>query len=121
MEPVRQKSEDDSIAFGISSKGIRVRTTHLPGNDPERIDVAGRRTFGANEPEALRVNQFRGSAMEEPVDADPRHCGWNRGRCEAGNTDTSTIADENVSLDEHERTTEMCAEDLKVLTILRLP
>ena len=80
-----------------------MHSSHLPGDDPERVDVAGLRNFGANNSEALRVDQFRGCAMEEPIDVYPRQVGWNRGCSKAGNTDMSTSVYEDVRLGGRER------------------
>lgn len=111
MELARQNPENDSIAFTISSRRIHVYSTHLPGNDPERVDIAGLCMFCANKPEALRINQFRGSTVEEPIDVNPWHGGWNRGRSEASNTNMSISVDEDVGLDERERMIKIWEEE----------
>ena len=80
-----------------------VHATYLPGNDPERVDVVGLRTFGTNKSEVLRVNHFRDSTTEKPVDIRPRDGGWNGSCTKASNTDASTGIDEDVSLDKRER------------------
>lgn len=41
-------------------------STRPQGDDSERVGVTSPRNFGANESEALRVDQFRSGAVEEP-------------------------------------------------------
>ena len=111
MGLVQQKPKNGSVEFRVLSRRTHTITTHLPGDDPERVGVASLRTFGINKPEVLRVNQFRGSAVEESIDADPRHGGWNGSHTEAGNMDTSTSINEDVSLDKCERRTKTRVEE----------
>lgn len=79
-------------------------STHLPSDDPECVDVAGLCTFGANKPEALRVNQLWSGTVEEPVNVDPRHGRWNRSCSKAGYADAPIGVDEDVLLGDRERT-----------------
>ena len=102
MELAQRKPGNGSIAFRISSRRIHVHSTHLPGDDPERADVASLRAFGANKLGKLRVNQFGSSIEEEPIDVDPRHSEWNRGRSKASDAGMSVSADENVGLGKRE-------------------
>ena len=102
MELVQRKPENVSITVGILSRIIHAHPTHLPCDDPERVNVACLRDFGARKSEALRVDQFGGSTVEELIDVYPWQGGRNRGCSEAGNTDMSTSVDEDVGLDEYE-------------------
>ena len=79
-----------------------MRFTHLPGNDPERVDVACLRTFNPIKPETLGVNQFRGCTVEEPINVYPWHCGWDRSHSKTRDMGVSISVDEDVSLDECE-------------------
>lgn len=88
-----------------------MHSTHLPCNDPERIDVVSHRTFGVRRSEALSVNQFSGSVVEGPIDVHPRHGEWNRNCSKTGKADASTSVDEDVFLDERERVTKVYEEE----------
>lgn len=77
MELVRRKPGNDPIELETLFRRVYVHYTHLPDNDPKGVDVAGLRAFGTNKPEALRVDQFRGSTVEEPIYVCPQHDRWN--------------------------------------------
>jgi len=93
--------------------------THLPCNDPERIDVPSFCTFCPNKPEALRVNQLGGSAVEKSIDFRPWAGGWSRNCSKAGKADMPATVNEDVCLDNREPMTE--GGKRMVRTILRFP
>ena len=92
-----------SLSFSASSRGTHVYPTHLPSNDPKRVDVAGICILSSNKPDALWVNQFRGSAMEKPIGVHHWCSGCSSCCSKTGNADVSASIDEDVSLDEGER------------------
>jgi hypothetical protein len=59
----------------------------------------------------LRVDQLRGSTVEEPIDVYPRHDGWNGSCPKASNTDVSVSVDEDVGLGERECVTRVWVEE----------
>jgi len=50
-------------------------STHLPGQDAKRVHVTCWGSSGVGQPGASRVNQFRGSAVKEPINIYPWHDG----------------------------------------------
>ena len=59
----------------------------------------------------MRVDQFWGSAAEEPIDVHPQRGGWSRNCPKAGDSDVSIAIDEDVRLDKHERIIKVWGED----------
>ena len=75
-----------------------MKSTYLPSDGPEGVDVACLCTLGIGEPKTLRVEKLRSSAIEEPANVDPRRAVQNRDRSEASNMDASTGVDEDILL-----------------------
>ena len=90
----------DSLSAGHS------HWTRLPSQDPKRIHVAVLGGSSVGQSKALRINEFGSSAMEEPVDVHPRHSGWENGRSETCDADTSRSIYEDICLGEYENKTE---------------
>ena len=58
------------------------------------------------------MNQFRSGAVEEPIDVQPGRGGWNESypkTCDAG---MSTNINQDISLDERQRVTNMWVEEM---------
>ena len=85
---------------------IYMPSTHLISQNPKRVYVTGRRSSGVCQSEAFRVNQFWGSAMEEPINVHPWRGGRNKSDPKAGNMDMSISVDEDIGLDGHKCTVE---------------
>ena len=85
--------------------------THLPSQYTKSIHVTGRLCSSVGQSKALRVDQFWGNSVGEPIDLYPWDGEWNGGRSKASNANTPVCVDEYISLDQNERAVPGVAED----------